>query len=77
MVINDMTIIFIMTVLMLALAAFIFFLEKIPPQRLAEVIKINLKDFRYTYENREDEKESSEKILTAIKNLQPETEKEK
>ncbi len=51
--------------------------EKIPPQRLAEVIKINLKDFRYTYENREDEKASSEKILTAIENLQPETEKEK
>jgi hypothetical protein len=36
-----------------------------------------LKDFRYTYENREDEKASSEKILTTIKNLQPETEKEK
>ena len=30
MVINDMTIIFIMTVLMLALTAFLFFLEKIP-----------------------------------------------
>ena len=51
--------------------------EKIPHQQLAEVIKTNLKDFRYTYENREDEKASSEKILIAIKNLQPDTEKEK
>ena len=46
--------------------------ENIPHQQLAEIIKTNLKDFRYTYENREDEKESSEKILIAIKNLQPE-----
>ena len=51
--------------------------ENIPHQRMAEVIKTNLKDFRYTYENREDEKASSEKILIAIKNLQPETKLEK
>ena len=46
--------------------------EKVSDKQISEAIKANLKDFRYTYENREDEKESSEKILTAIKNLQPE-----
>ena len=51
--------------------------EKVSNKQISEAIKANLTDFRYTYENREDEKESSEKILTAIKNLQPETEKEK
>ena len=47
--------------------------ENVSNKQISEAIKANLKDFRYTYENREDEKESSEKILTAIKNLQPET----
>ena len=51
--------------------------EKVSNKQISEAIKANLKDFRYTYENREDERESSEKILTAIKNLQPDTEKEK
>ena len=51
--------------------------EKVSNKQISEAIKANLKDFRYTYENREDEKESSEKILIAIKNLQPDTEKEK
>ena len=51
--------------------------ENVSNKQISEAIKANLKDFRYTYENREEEKESSEKILTAIKNLQPETEKEK
>ena len=51
--------------------------ENVSDKQISEAIKANLKDFRYTCENREDEKESSEKILTAIKNLQPETEKEK
>ena len=51
--------------------------ENVSDKQISEAIKANLKDFRYTYENREEEKESSEKILTAIKNLQPETEKEK
>ena len=51
--------------------------ENVSNKQISEAIKANLKDFRYTYENREDERESSEKILTAIKNLQPETEKEK
>ena len=49
--------------------------ENVSKKQISEAIKANLKDFRYTYENREDERESSEKILTAIKNLQPETEK--
>ena len=51
--------------------------ENVSNKQISEAIKVNLKDFRYTYENREDERESSEKILIAIKNLQPETEKEK
>ena len=51
--------------------------ENVSNKQISEAIKANLTDFRYTYENREDEKESSEKILFAIKNLQPETEKEK
>ena len=51
--------------------------ENVSNKQISEAIKANLKDFRYTYENREDERESSEKILFAIKNLQPETEKEK
>ncbi|MBE6369663.1 MAG: hypothetical protein E7056_05840 [Lentisphaerae bacterium] len=51
--------------------------ENVSDKQISEAIRANLKDFRYTYENREDERESSEKILIAIKNLQPETEKEK
>ena len=51
--------------------------ENVSNKQISEAIKAILKDFRYTYENREDEKESSEKILIAIKNLQPDTEKEK
>lgn len=51
--------------------------ENVSDKQISEAIKANLKDFRYTYENREDEKASTEKILTAIENLQPETEKEK
>ena len=47
--------------------------ENVSNKQISEAIKANLKDFRYTYENREDEKESSEKILTAIKNLQAQT----
>ena len=50
--------------------------ENVSNKQISEAIKANLKDFRYTYENREDERESSEKILTAIKNLQPETKME-
>ena len=50
--------------------------EKVSNKQISEAIKANLKDFRYTYENREDEKESSEKILIAIKTLQPETKME-
>ena len=51
--------------------------EKVSDKQISDAIKANLTDFRYTYENREDERESSEKILIAIKNLQPDTEKEK
>ena len=51
--------------------------ENVSNKQISETIKANLKDFRYTYENRKDERESSEKILIAIKNLQPDTEKEK
>ena len=51
--------------------------ENVSSKQISEAIKANLKDFRYTYENRKDERGSSEKILTAIKSLQPETEKEK
>ena len=47
--------------------------ENVSNKQISEAIKANLKDFRYTYENREDERESSEKILTAIKNLQAQT----
>ena len=50
--------------------------ENVSNKQISEAIKANLTDFRYTYENREDERESSEKILTAIKNLQPETKME-
>ena len=50
--------------------------ENVSKKQISEAIKANLTDFRYTYEHREDEKESSEKILTAIKNLQAETKKE-
>ena len=50
--------------------------ENVSNKQISEAIKANLKDFRYTYENREEEKESSEKILTAIKSLQPETKME-
>ena len=46
--------------------------ENVSNKQISEAIKAILKDFRYTYENRKDEMESSEKILTAIKNLQPE-----
>ena len=51
--------------------------ENVSNKQISEVIKANLTDFRYTCETREEEKESSKKILFAIKNLQPETEKEK
>ena len=51
--------------------------ENVSNKQISEAIKANLKDFHYTYENRKDEIESSEKILIAIKNLQPDTEKEK
>ena len=51
--------------------------ENVSDKQISEAIRANLKDFRYSYENREYEKESSEKILFAIKNLQPDTEKEK
>ena len=47
--------------------------ENVSNKQISEAIKANLTDFRYNYENREEEKESSEKILFAIKNLQPET----
>lgn len=47
--------------------------ENVSNKQISEAIKANLKDFRYTYENRKDERESSEKILTAIKNLQAQT----
>ena len=50
--------------------------ENVSDKQISDAIKANLKDFRCTYENREDERESSEKILTAIKNLQPETKME-
>jgi len=46
--------------------------ENVSDKQISAAIKANLKNFRYTYENRKDEMESSEKILTAIKNLQPE-----
>ena len=50
--------------------------ENVSDKQISEAIKANLTDFRYNYENRKEEKESSEKILTAIKNLQPETKME-
>ena len=51
--------------------------ENVSDKQISEAIRANLKDFRYTYENREDEKESSEKILFAIKILQQEATLEK
>lgn len=47
--------------------------EKITHQHLAEVIKTNLKDFRYSYENLKDETASTNRILTAIGELSPAT----
>ena len=49
--------------------------ENVSNEQISEAIKTNLKDFHYSYENRMDERTSSEKILTAIKNLQPELKK--
>ena len=49
--------------------------ENVSNKQISEAIKANLKDFRYSYENRMTERTSSEKILTAIKNLPPELEK--
>ena len=46
--------------------------ENVSYKQIFDAIKANLKDFRYTYENRKDERESSEKILTAIEKLKPE-----
>ena len=46
--------------------------ENVSTKQLSDAIKANLKDFHYSYENRKDEKASSEKILTAMQNLQPE-----
>ena len=43
--------------------------ENVSNKQISEAIKANLKDFHYSYENRMDERTSSEKILTAIKNL--------
>ena len=51
--------------------------ENVSDKQISEAIRANLKDFRYSYENREDEKESSEKILFAIKILQQEATLEK
>ena len=40
--------------------------ENVSNKQISEAIKVNLKGFLYTYENRTDEWASSEKILTAI-----------
>ena len=40
--------------------------ENVSNKQISEAIKANLKGFLYTYENRTDERASSEKILTAI-----------
>ena len=40
--------------------------ENVSNKQISEAIKANLKGFLYTYENRIDERASSEKILTAI-----------
>ena len=40
--------------------------ENVSNKQISEAIKVNLKGFLYTYENRTDERASSEKILTAI-----------
>ena len=46
--------------------------ENVSNKQISDAIKANLKDFRYAYENRKVERESSEKILTAIEKLKPE-----
>ena len=45
--------------------------ENVSNKQISDAIKANLKDFFYTYENRKAERESSEKILTAIEQLSP------
>ena len=43
--------------------------ENVSNKQISEAIKVNLKGFLYTYENRTDERASSEKILTAIRGM--------
>ena len=43
--------------------------ENVSNKQISEAIKANLKGFLYTYENRTDERASSEKILTAIRGM--------
>ncbi len=45
--------------------------EGVPDTLLAETITIQLKDFRGSYENRTDAKESADRILSAINALMP------
>ena len=45
--------------------------RKVTPRQIAGAIEAGLKDFRTSYENRRVERESTEKILNAIRELQP------
>ena len=45
--------------------------QDVTPRQIAGAIESGLKDFLYSYENRRVERESTEKILNAIRELQP------
>lgn len=45
--------------------------ESITHKQMADVIDANLEDFHCTYENRNDERISCEKIISALNDLQP------
>ena len=45
--------------------------QEVTHRQIAGAIEANLKDFRYSYENRRVERESAEKILNAIRELPP------
>ena len=49
--------------------------DGIPDKLLAETITMQMKDFRYSYENRTDAAASAEKIMTALTELKPEAAK--
>jgi phosphoglycerol transferase MdoB-like AlkP superfamily enzyme len=49
--------------------------QNVTDKQMADVISENLKDFRYSYENRKDEKESVARIVSALRDLSSQEEK--